>query len=300
MKWKPILVASLAGGAAMLLVAGDGRGEASPETTAVAVEECADCHEEHVAAFLLTPHSVLDTQGWADLAGADTSCAACHGDPTTHLDEGGGEGTIFSFGAEEMASDKSENCQSCHASAHPRWDATSHARAGLDCTSCHSIHEDVWRMSDQPELARSSLEPERVSDTCTECHDDVFAQFQFNDRHRLQEGILECTSCHDVHEPSTRWMLGGFKDETCADCHVDKMGPFVFEHGSVRGEDCTACHTPHGSPNRHMLTFQNVAELCYSCHAAVPGFHSRFVLESQCTNCHSTIHGSHLDPFFLK
>jgi hypothetical protein len=49
-----------------------------------------------------------------------------------------------------------------------------------------------------------------------------------------------------------------------------------------------------------MLLFQNVAELCFSCHATVPGFHARFTLETQCTNCHSSIHGSNFDPFFLK
>lgn len=49
-----------------------------------------------------------------------------------------------------------------------------------------------------------------------------------------------------------------------------------------------------------MLTFQAVAELCYSCHVAVPGFHSRFTLDTQCTNCHSSIHGSNLDPYFLR
>ena len=64
--------------------------------------------------------------------------------------------------------------------------------------------------------------------------------------------------------------------------------------------DCSACHTAHGSPNRHLLNFQAVAELCFSCHNMVPGFHARFTLETQCTNCHSTIHGSFLSPFFLR
>jgi len=99
-------------------------------------------------------------------------------------------------------------------------------------------------------------------------------------------------------------VLGGFKDETCIDCHTDKGGPFVFEHGSVQVEGCVACHTPHGSINRHLLTFQSTGELCYSCHATVPGFHvgtpPRFTFATNCTNCHSSIHGSNLDPFFLK
>lgn len=65
-------------------------------------------------------------------------------------------------------------------------------------------------------------------------------------------------------------------------------------------EGCSSCHEVHGSPNRHLLTFQNVADQCYSCHTAVPGFHFFFPPDIQCTNCHSTIHGSNFDPFFLK
>ena len=95
-------------------------------------------------------------------------------------------------------------------------------------------------------------------------------------------------------------LLGGFKQQQCTSCHTDKEGPFVFEHGSQRVEGCVACHDPHGSPNRHLLTFQSVADLCYSCHGVVPGFHTRFIADSQCTNCHSTIHGSNFDPFLLK
>jgi uncharacterized paraquat-inducible protein A len=49
-----------------------------------------------------------------------------------------------------------------------------------------------------------------------------------------------------------------------------------------------------------MLKFQNVAEACFSCHAVVPSFHSRFTAETPCTNCHSTIHGSNFHPAFLK
>jgi hypothetical protein len=49
-----------------------------------------------------------------------------------------------------------------------------------------------------------------------------------------------------------------------------------------------------------MLTFQNVADLCYSCHAVVPGFHASFGPDNQCTNCHSSIHGSNFNAFFLK
>jgi DmsE family decaheme c-type cytochrome len=278
-------------------------GRAIAQQVAVDPEECAACHEDQVKAFKMTPHSALDTQGLASKAGVTGSCAACHGDATQHLEEGGGVGSIFAFHDDELASKVNGTCLTCHNDAHPRFAASPHGRAGLKCTDCHEIHPaegEHWKLTRAENQFSSALDASRTSDLCAQCHGDIFAQFQFNEHHRLQEGTLECTSCHDVHEPQTRMMLGGFKQEQCVSCHADKGGPFVFEHGSVKTEGCVACHDPHGSPNRHQLLFQTVAELCFSCHGEVPSFHSRFTLETQCTNCHSAIHGSNFDPFFLK
>jgi DmsE family decaheme c-type cytochrome len=290
--WLPIALALAA-----FLVFGVDR--AMAVETAVDPEECAACHEDHVATFMQSPHSALDSEGLAEMAGVTGSCAACHGDATQHMEEGGGEGTIFSFAPDNLPSTLNETCLTCHAQTHPGFQASAHARLGVTCVDCHSIHPAEGEET-TAEGFRSALDTGRVSDGCQECHGDVFAQFEFNERHRLQEGTMECTTCHDPHQAQDRMMLGAFKQEQCLTCHRDKGGPFVFEHGSQKTEGCTACHSPHGSPNRHMLAFQNVAELCYSCHALVPGFHTRFTLESQCTSCHSTIHGSNFDPFFLK
>ena len=106
----------------------------------------------------------------------------------------------------------------------------------------------------------------------------------------------------------SRGDLGGFDDQTCARCHADKTGPFIFEHAASRAEGCGACHEPHGSPNRYLLTHQQEGALCYSCHAMVPQFHTgfgpggppRFGLDTVCTNCHATVHGSNLDRNFLR
>jgi DmsE family decaheme c-type cytochrome len=174
----------------------------------------------------------------------------------------------------------------------------------MDCTSCHDSHAQQspgrWPLQRALTQYGSALQADSPSGVCGECHGDVAAQFELDERHRVEEGVVDCTSCHDPHSPQSREDLGGFKQQQCASCHADKLGPFVFEHGAVAVEGCTACHTPHGSPNRHMLDFQRVAELCYSCHAVVPGFHLRFTLDTLCTNCHSSIHGSHLDPNFLR
>ncbi|TPW21136.1 MAG: cytochrome C family protein, partial [Elusimicrobia bacterium] len=79
-------------------------------------------------------------------------------------------------------------------------------------------------------------------------------------------------------------------------------GPHVMEHPPVV-EDCATCHTPHGSPNRKLLTVAQPA-LCLQCHsladnrhaavAAAGGRVSGAVLRN-CTACHGGIHGSAFD-----
>lgn len=268
------------------------------------ISTCAECHDLSGPGYTRNPHLALNRD--AALAahyGVQNSCAGCHGDGTEHSETGEVD-SIFGFGLDQPATVKSEQCLTCHADAHPRFFATAHAQAGLACTDCHTIHADGSRGLLTPpkdaigaELAR---EIGRSSAACIDCHQQTQTQFAFNERHRLEEGILACVDCHSPHEPQARIRLGGFKQDTCVECHADKGGPFVFEHGAQRIEGCVACHTPHGSPNRHMLKFQSVADSCYSCHAAVPGFHTRFTSETICTNCHVSIHGSNFDAGFLR
>ena len=277
--------------------------KATDDDMVVDVELCAACHEDLVAGFAAGPHAVLDREGMDERYDLTLSCSACHGDPAAHLEAGGGTDTIFSFGAGAPHTVAAGKCTECHGDDHPAFLRSPHARSGMACQSCHGIHANAGDWAMLKSHSGISAPMERIgtaSATCTECHGAVFTQFEFNERHRLREGILDCQSCHDPHGPSTIAQLGGFKQEACVDCHGDKGGPFIFEHGASRVDGCVACHVPHGSPNRHMLKTQSVAELCYSCHAVVPGFHSRFNLDTQCTNCHSSIHGSNFDEAFLK
>lgn len=279
-KWNGISLPTIALFAVVIAVFGLGVA-AKPVPQAKDAETCGACHEEMVKAFASRLHGVLTTQG----------CTACHGNAEKHLEEEG-KGGIFAFKATDVPNEKSEKCLTCHAKDNPQFMASPHGKASLDCTTCHSIHV---------EQAASPLLKTKENKSCALCHEDIFAQFQLNERHRLQEGIMTCSTCHNPHDPATRPRLGGFKQEECIKCHTDKGGPFLYEHQASRVEGCTVCHEVHGSPNRRMLTHQSVADLCFSCHAAAPAWHSRFTSEgTNCVTCHSSIHGSNLDKKFLK
>lgn len=280
---------------------------ADPAATRIA-RQCNLCHGDKFQSLARNPHAILDTADWQALTGEALTCRNCHGDVGEHLREAG-RGPVFAF-REEPATERNARCLGCHGDSHPDFDRSPHARAGLACTSCHQQHAEpaATALLRMPAEAADTGSLDAGSRVCYECHGEQFAEAQYNERHRLREGVLQCTSCHDPHAPAARSLLGGFKQEQCVACHSDKGGPFVFEHGASRVEGCTACHSAHGSPNRHMLAHQRVAELCFTCHATVPAFHGganlavppRFGLDTQCTSCHSAIHGSHFDPFFLR
>ncbi len=263
---------------------------AKQATQAPEVGVCAECHEDVCTDFKLVRHAEVKLETWTKTAHeVETICANCHGDPTKHLEEGGGPDTIFAFKKTDDVQAKAQTCLNCHSGTRARFFASPHGKALMDCTNCHSDLMTVTRIKKSP------------TKICISCHQEVLAQFELNERHRLQEGILECTTCHDQHAPSTKNRLGGFKHESCLNCHTDKGGPFLYEHGASRIEGCSSCHEVHGSPNRHLLIHQSISDLCFSCHVAAPSFHSRFTSQStNCTVCHATIHGSNLDKLFLK
>lgn len=243
------------------------------------LEKCSQCHEDVVKAFSGKGHHALGAV-----------CTDCHGKAEKHMEEGGALNTIVTF--KGTAIQNNRQCLACHKTSAGQFMASPHGRASLDCTKCHQIHGK--------EAGEKFLKL-KAGKLCNSCHEDISAQFMLNERHRLQEGILACTSCHNPHEPSASQRLGGFKQEACIKCHQDKGGPFVHEHEASRIEGCTVCHETHGSPNRHMLKHQAVSELCFSCHTTAPSWHAYFPASgANCVSCHTAIHGSNLDKLFLK
>ena len=262
---------------------------------------CIACHAETVREFSADPHSRAAANQQRTDADSSAVCASCHGDVEQHSTSPSQRQGMHSF-SDESPGEVNAVCSSCHQDKHPT-SADSHGRAGLDCTGCHSIHGEL----PVAKLPDNFRDVDDASAVCYQCHQDTFTQFNFNEGHRLAQGAVSCVSCHDPHQPDKGMQLGGFQQAQCRTCHADKDGPFVFEHAASRVEGCSACHAPHGSPNRHMLTHQETGALCYTCHAAAPQFHlgfgpgpARFDERTVCTNCHVTIHGSNLDRLFLR
>jgi len=180
-------------------------------------------------------------------------------------------------------------CLKCHTAASTpalaQWHSSVHALNDLSCFSCHKLHE-----SPQQKVSK-----ERMAELCYGCHPDVKAQFSLFAHHPVRERKMSCFDCHDAHGSTQPRMLKGVSPrELCTRCHMEKSGPFAYEHGDVT-ENCNNCHTPHGSVNRRLLSAA-MPFLCIQCHN--PGHRSTLdpgskpLFANRCTDCHSSIHGS--------
>ena len=277
-------------------------------------EICRACHAELWAGFTGNAHFRSVASGKEPPE--RTGCEGCHGPGRDHIRGAGDRSKIRVFGELEPAA-VIEACLECHADDFPRSQIrrSSHTLAGVPCTSCHSIHSSP---ETQYLLARTQR------DVCYGCHPGVRAQFAMPFKHRVNEGSVKCTDCHNPHgaaappwrmgqrPPMTATRLGN--EEPCLKCHADKRGPFAFAHPPVRVEGCEACHAPHGSMNPRLLRRPAVFTLCLECHTGLGNFgrqgdgirrtsRTHNMADPRyrnCTACHVRIHGSNNDRRFLR
>ena len=163
----------------------------------------------------------------------------------------------------------SNDCLECHAKDISRANIrrSVHTDADVVCSTCHSIHK-----SPTPKFLLAKVQ----KDLCYQCHATVRAQFDMPVKHRVNEGVIQCSDCHNPHGTfATTWRMGvrprmvdqaAGSEEACIKCHQDKRGPFVFEHAIIRVDGCETCHNPHGSTNSKLLKRPVVFTLCLECH----------------------------------
>ncbi|MCW5890297.1 MAG: DmsE family decaheme c-type cytochrome [bacterium] len=270
-------------------------------------EVCAACHPDWNESYLATPHAgVLDDPARPP---EQRACEACHGPGQAHVDGGGGEaGNLQTFAETEPARERAAPCLRCHAAdpALYHFDGSAHAAAEVACTDCHDPHGGIGRLMlkatdpiPEPLRGPSFRAREVTTALCQHCHPAVRSQFALPEHHKVPEGVMSCTDCHQPHGSTDHALLRDTGQTTCVRCHGEVEGPFVFEHIGLTLEGCGGCHEPHGSVNRHLLRFQQVAQLCYQCHAGTPASH-RQPSYRDCTSCHVAIHGSNSDPRFLE
>ena len=275
---------------------------------------CKTCHADVWFKFNKNPHFKSIAIGKEEPA--NTGCEGCHGPAEAHIKAHGGKATIIAF--TQLGSKQTlDACLRCHANSLNRANIRSspHTLNDVSCTNCHSIHK-----STTPKALLAKSQPE----LCYGCHITQRAEFSMPFKHRVNEGFMKCSDCHNPHGASTpTWRMASrpsminqspANEEACLSCHFDKRGPFAFEHPPVRVEGCESCHYPHGSTNSRLLRRPVVFTLCLECHngagnfgrtkTGVPSLSAGHNMSDpryqNCTNCHVRVHGSNADPLFLR
>jgi len=259
----------------------------------VGSDTCGTCHAEVAKGFASNPHTKI-----AEMHGkSGITCEGCHGAGRAHVEGGGDKAKIFNP-AKASPKDVDAKCLGCHAGTHPNFDRSPHAKAGVSCISCHSVHAS----EDKAQLLKAS-QPK----LCFQCHTDVKPSFSMPFHHKVNEGLMQCSDCHDVHGTFGNNNLRSTADQNriCTKCHSETRGPFVYEHAAVKAEGCMACHTPHGSQNARLLNMPNINTLCNQCHSPVAagtvhGMNAGSSELTPCTSCHTFIHGSNINQAFLR
>jgi DmsE family decaheme c-type cytochrome len=256
---------------------------------------CLDCHDEQTKGYLDTMHG---RSTHPRSPAANQGCESCHGPGEKHAEDPSAPGSIRAF-LKVSPREASETCMSCHArDQHALWDGSSHDARNLSCVTCHSVHSFK---SEQAQLKTVT-----ELQTCATCHRDKIAKLDRSGHMPVREGKMQCSSCHNPHGSTNVRMLrrGDSIAEACTACHVDKRGPFLWEHAPTR-DGCTTCHDPHGSSNERMLVAKPPI-LCQRCHVmtrhpstiydgaligsgATPSVR---IFARSCVTCHSAIHGS--------
>jgi DmsE family decaheme c-type cytochrome len=274
----------------------------------IGTEQClAKCHK-HDKIFKDYKQSVHGLQIESQSGLPLVNCETCHGPGSLAVDHIENETCDFKtfIQIEQLpAQAQSLLCLKCHSAASTPilqfWSAGAHASSDVSCSDCHELHQGP----------QQKVTHEGMNELCFNCHQNIQMEFAQFSHHPVPEGKIACTDCHNPHGTAQDKMLTGLTEkETCSRCHMDKQGPFVFEHADVM-EDCTNCHRAHGAANNSLLTAAQPF-LCMQCHT---GHYSGFMAPSlqhsgggdpaafkkafynRCTDCHSAIHGTDVPDF---
>lgn len=301
----------------------DPAGQAAAQPAYVGEETCLGCHADYTRGYGDSAHGrAANPRSPRALRG----CESCHGPGGAHVEDPAAN-PMFRFASVEPER-ASEACLTCHRRGeHALWEGSAHEARNMSCISCHSVHAarspqagpstgaiGVGAVSSsgegtgQSQLAmlaqgtNAQLVAASEMELCAQCHRDKVVKLDRSGHMPVREGKMTCSTCHNPHGATNERALrhGTTPTESCATCHADKRGPFLWEHAPVT-ESCATCHDPHGSANERMLVAK-LPMLCQRCHihtrhpstiydASLMGTSNRLYGRS-CVTCHSNIHGS--------
>lgn len=267
---------------------------------ATKVSDCVDCHANVIHDFQDTLHGKMIDNPSTDEEGK--GCEACHGPSEDHAaraQEVKAVDNLVTFKKHSLQTvdEKNAVCLKCHQNDDYKmfWSGSPHQSNKVACVDCHTVMKNA---SDKFQLAK-----EKQAEVCFQCHLQRKAQYYKSAHMPFREGKMVCTNCHNPHGTQTPKLIDANSvNEKCYECHMEKRGPFLWEHMPVR-ENCLNCHEPHGSNHDKLLKAKRPF-LCQRCHShtrhpsdvyynpSIPNGSYDRLAQRACLNCHTQIHGS--------
>jgi len=259
---------------------------------------CGSCHQSHKIAFDNSIHRTVLKEG----SKSAPTCVDCHGAHKIisskmsvesqsclkcHLDE-----KLFPGDKEGSAKFVTEYKTSIHSSIQKD------GKTAAGCSDCHGNH-----MIEKAADPRSSLNREKMFETCSKCHSEVVEMFTKSDHgiayKNNSKDAPSCTDCHGEHGIKSALTSDEFsklnQTELCLDCHskgkitytiaaenndkdlhIDEYkGSFHYialKKGNTKAATCSDCHGAHEmkdikNPDSR-ITHKNISRTCGSsgCH----------------------------------
>ena len=205
----PALAAGLSNSSAAAPAAGPGAVVSSVEYAGNT--QCKTCHPGIWSSFYKNPH--FKSLALGKEPPEKTACEGCHGPAKAHIAAGGGRNTIPHAFTIMQPREIIAQCLKCHATDFNRANIrrSEHTEHDIPCTACHSNHHSV---TPRNLLARNQ------PDACYQCHGDVRSQFNMTSKHRVNEGMMVCSDCHNPHGGFTPTFGMGQTSKTVSYTHL--------------------------------------------------------------------------------
>lgn len=250
-----------------------------------AVDGCSDCHD---------PHSSADAPSLLTAREPDL-CLDCH-----DSSESGFSRSHLGYPV------TSSTCSLCH-------DPHGSNKSAILKNNVHSpVAKRMCGQCHKGGASSGEISPVQGSlEMCGECHRKTVEE-ALNNTNVHWPVLTEngCLTCHDPHASKQANLLSRSSLDLCGGCHasvVDRQLRSKVEHEPVRDGDCTACHSPHGSDNPFLFSYERDLDVCAECHEYQG--HSTHPIGAEvkdprnenvtldCSSCHRA-HGTQYDHMF--
>jgi len=195
------------------------------------------------------------------------------------------------------------DCGACHPAQKNNL-GFKHAAKQLSCQQCHG--DSIEHLKDPrqaPSLPFSAdrFRRDQQNQICLNCHNDSARLGWSFSAHALAD--VQCTDCHQLHQPADEVMQPQTQTKICAGCHQDIKAQLNYPHRHpvLEGQvACSDCHAAHDNAAAHGLKTTNPTDTCIACHPETRGpflFEHDPVTED-CGLCHQP-HGSTIESLLV-